>query len=195
MEAKDLYTGGHTGRVAAVAVALAEQLGYSGDELEAIEIGALLHDIGKIGIPEEILHKQGPLDEDQWAVMRTHPLVSDFILAELDLDPIVRQCARSSHERIDGQGYPDGLSGDDIPLPARIVFVADAFDAITSDRPYRRSRSTAAALAEIEASAGTQFCPSVVGALHELRKASPNVLETDEPATSPASTLRLAEAV
>jgi putative nucleotidyltransferase with HDIG domain len=195
MEAKDLYTGGHTGRVAAVAVALAEQLGYSGEELEAIEIGALLHDIGKIGIPEEILHKQGPLDDAQWAVMRTHPLVSDFILAELDLDPIVRQCARSSHERIDGQGYPDGLSGEDIPLPARIVFVADAFDAITSDRPYRRSRSTAAALAEIEASAGTQFCPRVVGALHELREAAPNVLETDAPAASPASALRLAEAV
>jgi len=195
MEAKDLYTGGHTGRVAAVAVALAEKLGYSGEELEAIEIGALLHDIGKIGIPEAILHKQGPLDDEEWAVMRTHPVVSDFILAELALDPIVRQCARSSHERMDGHGYPDGLSGEDIPLPARIVFVADAFDAITSDRPYRRSRSTAAALAEIEASAGTQFCPSVVAALHELWQASPDVLGAEEPAASTASALRLVEVV
>ena len=195
MEAKDLYTGGHTGRVAAVAVALAEKLGYDDEQLEAIEIGALLHDIGKIGIPEAILHKQGPLDGEEWAVMRTHPVISDFILAELDLDPIVRQCARSSHERMDGHGYPDGLSGEDIPLPARIVFVADAFDAITSDRPYRRSRSTAAALAEIEASAGTQFCPSVVAALHELWQASPDLLGAEEPAASTTGALRLVEVV
>jgi HD-GYP domain-containing protein (c-di-GMP phosphodiesterase class II) len=176
MEAKDLYTGGHTGRVAAVAVALAERLGYTGDELHAIEIGALLHDIGKIGIPEQILRKEGPLDDGEWTIMRTHPLVSDFILAELDLDPIIRQCARSSHERIDGGGYPDGLSGDEVPVPARIVFVADAFDALTSDRPYRRGRSTKAALAEIEANAGTQFCPSVVAALRQLWETSPEVL-------------------
>ena len=104
MEAKDLYTGGHTGRVAAVSVALAEHLGYDGDALDAIEIGALLHDVGKIGIPEHILRKQGPLDDEEWVIMRTHPLVSDFILAELDLDPIVRECARSSHERMDGHG-------------------------------------------------------------------------------------------
>jgi putative nucleotidyltransferase with HDIG domain len=195
MEAKDLYTGGHTGRVAAVAVALAERLGYDAEALEAVEIGALLHDIGKIGIPEEILHKQGPLDDEEWVVMRTHPLVSDFILSELDLDPIVRQCARSSHERMDGRGYPDGLRGEEIPLPARIVFVADAYDAITSDRPYRRSRSTAAALAEIEASAGTQFCPNVVGALRELWQASPDILESEEPAASKTGALRLVEVV
>jgi putative nucleotidyltransferase with HDIG domain len=191
MEAKDLYTGGHTGRVSAVAVALADRLGFEGDALEAVEIGALLHDIGKIGIPEKILHKQGPLDDDEWAVMRTHPVVSDFILAELDLDPIVRQCARSSHERMDGRGYPDGLSGEEIPLPARIVFVADALDAITSDRPYRRGRSTAAALAEIEANAGTQFCPSVVSALHDLWQTSPNVLETEESVASTTAALRI----
>ena len=181
MEAKDLYTGGHTGRVAAVAVALAERLGYEGDALEAIEIGALLHDIGKIGIPEQILRKQGPLDDEELAIMRTHPLVSDFILAELDLDPIVRECARSSHERMDGHGYPDGLSGEEIPPPARIVFVADAFDAITTDRSYRLGRSTAAALAEIEANAGTQFCPRVVAALREIWQTRPDVLAADEP--------------
>jgi hypothetical protein len=189
MEAKDLYTGGHTGRVASVSVALAQRLGYEGDALDAIEIGALLHDIGKIGIPERILRKQGPLDDDEWAIMRTHPLVSDFILAELDLDPIVRQCARSSHERMDGLGYPDGLSGEDVPPPARIVFVADAFDAITTDRPYRHGRSTAAALAEIEASAGTQFCPIVVGALKAIWETAPEVLEVDEPA--PAAVPRI----
>jgi hypothetical protein len=184
MEAKDLYTGGHTGRVAALSVALAERLGYDGHALEAIEIGALLHDIGKIGIPEQILHKQGPLDEDEWAIMKTHPLVSDFILAELNLDPIVRECARSSHERIDGQGYPDELNGEEIPLPARIVFVADAFDAITSDRPYRHGTSITAALAEIEDHAGTQFCTQVVAALRELSQSRPGVLSAEEEPTA-----------
>jgi HD-GYP domain-containing protein (c-di-GMP phosphodiesterase class II) len=194
MEAKDLYTGGHTGRVAAVSVALAERLGYEGESLDAIEIGALLHDIGKIGIPEQILRKEGPLDESEWTMMRRHPLVSDFILAELDLDPIVRQCARSSHERIDGRGYPDGLSGDEVPLPARIVFVADAFDAITSDRPYRPGRSTVEALAEIETNAGTQFCPTVVAALREVWLTRPELLAVDQPAPAPAQRpLRLVE--
>jgi hypothetical protein len=183
MEAKDLYTGGHTGRVAAVSLALAQRLGYEGEALEAIEIGALLHDVGKIGISEKILRKEGPLDEEEWAVMRTHPLISDFILAELDLDPIIRQCARSSHERIDGAGYPDGLAGDAIPLPARIVFVADAFDALTSDRSYRTGRSVIAALAEIDAHAGTQFCPRVVDALHDLWRTKPEILAAESPLT------------
>jgi hypothetical protein len=176
MEAKDVYTGGHTERVAAIAVALAQRLGFRNGELEAIEIGALLHDVGKIGIPESILRKAGPLDDAEWAIMRTHPLVSDHILSELELHPIVRQCARSSHERIDGNGYPDGLRGDEIPLPARIVFVADAFDALTSDRPYRAALPLMAALTEIEASAGTQLCPDVVAALRELWRSDPRLL-------------------
>jgi HD-GYP domain-containing protein (c-di-GMP phosphodiesterase class II) len=175
-------------------VALAERLGYDGDALEAIEIGALLHDIGKIGIPEQILRKEGPLDDEEWAIMRTHPLVSDFILAELDLDPIVRECARSSHERIDGHGYPDGLGGEEVPLPARIVFVADALDAITTDRPYRRGRSVVDALAEIEGNAGTQFCPRVVAALREIWQTQPEVLAAEEPtAAPPPRALRLLE--
>jgi putative nucleotidyltransferase with HDIG domain len=168
MEMKDIYTGGHTERVAAIAVALARELGYRNDELEAIEIGALLHDIGKIGVPEQILRKEGPLDESEWQVIKTHPVVSDYILSELDLHPFVRECARSSHERIDGTGYPDGLAGDEIPLPARIVFVADAYDALTSTRSYRASRPPLAALAEIRANAGTQFCVRVVAALESL---------------------------
>jgi HD domain len=176
MEAKDVYTGGHTERVAAITVALARRLGLRNSELEAIEIGALLHDVGKIGIPESILRKEGSLDEAEWAIMRTHPLVSDYILSELELHPIVRQCARSSHERIDGNGYPDGLCRDEIPLPARIVFVADAFDALTSDRPYRAALPLMTALAEIEANAGTQFCPDVVAALRELWRSDPRLL-------------------
>ncbi|TML66177.1 MAG: HD domain-containing protein [Actinobacteria bacterium] len=163
------------------AVSLARRLGFRGEELEAIEIGALLHDIGKIGIPEQILRKPAPLDDGEWDVVKTHPVISDYILSELELHPLVRQCARSSHERIDGLGYPDALAGDEIPLPARIVLVADAFDALTSARPYRPARSTLAALAEIREHAGTQFCPQVVAALEELARTEPSLV-VPEPA-------------
>jgi HD domain len=182
MEAKDLYTGGHTERVATVAIALARRLGFRDEELEAIEMGALLHDIGKIGVPGEVLRKNGPLTDDEWELVKKHPLISDYILSELDLHPFVRQCARSSHERIDGAGYPEGLGGEDIPLPARIVFVADALDALTSTRPYRPARPMLAALAEIRAHAGSQFCPRVVAALEELWRKEPAVFM---PAPSP----------
>jgi putative nucleotidyltransferase with HDIG domain len=176
MEAKDYYTGGHTERVSEVAVALAERLGYTGAELDAVEIGALLHDIGKIGIPERILHKPGPLDDEEWKVMKEHPVISEYILSEVDLHPTVLQVARSSHERMDGKGYPDGLAGEAIPLPARIVLVADAFDALTSDRPYRSARTVSAAMEELRAHAGTQFCPQVISALDALYREQPQVL-------------------
>jgi putative nucleotidyltransferase with HDIG domain len=176
MEAKDDYTGGHTERVSEVAVALAARLGYSGLDLDAIEVGALLHDIGKIGIPERILHKPGPLDEDEWKVMKEHPTISEHILSGIELSPLVLQIARSSHERIDGRGYPDGLSGEEIPLPARIVLVADAFDALTSDRPYRRGRTIRAAIDEIKVHSGTQFCRKVVAALERIWHEEPLVL-------------------
>jgi putative nucleotidyltransferase with HDIG domain len=176
MEAKDYYTGGHTERVSGIAVALAERLGFSGAQLDAIEIGALLHDIGKIGVPERILHKPGPLSDEEWKVMKDHPLISEYILQTVDLDPIVLQIARSSHERIDGRGYPDGLAGDAIPLPARIVFVADAFDALTSNRPYRPARSVPATLEELRAHTGTQFCPKVMAVLELIHHEQPSVL-------------------
>jgi putative nucleotidyltransferase with HDIG domain len=176
MEAKDYYTGGHTERVSDVAVALAGRLGYAGVELDAIEIGALLHDIGKIGIPERILHKPGPLDDEEWKVMKEHPVISEYILSEVDLHPIVLQIARSSHERMDGAGYPDGLPGDQIPLPARIVLVADAFDALTSDRPYRSARTVPVAMDELRANSGTQFCPAVIAAMEALYREQPQML-------------------
>jgi putative nucleotidyltransferase with HDIG domain len=176
MEAKDYYTGGHTERVAEISVALARRLGFDGADVDAIEIGALLHDIGKIGIPERILHKPGPLDDEEWRVMKEHPVISEYILSGIDMSPIVRQIARSTHERIDGAGYPDAVVGDEIPLPARIVFVADAFDALTSDRPYRRGRGMLAALEEIKANSGTQFCELVVAALDQIAREEPDLL-------------------
>jgi putative nucleotidyltransferase with HDIG domain len=176
IEAKDGSTGEHTERVAELALELARRVGYSGADLDAIQIGALLHDIGKIGVPEAILNKPGPLSDEEWEVMKRHPLVSEHILAESGLSPIVLQIARSSHERFDGHGYPDGLVGHEIPLPARIVLVADALDAITSDRPYRSGRSVADAVGELRAGAGTQFCPDVVAALAHLYAEQPQRL-------------------
>jgi putative nucleotidyltransferase with HDIG domain len=181
MEAKDYYTGGHTERVATVSVELARRLGFTGVDLDAVQIGALLHDIGKIGIPERILHKPMPLDEEEWAVMREHPVISAYILSEVELPEIVVQIARSSHERMDGAGYPDGLAGEDIPLAARIVLVADALDALTSDRPYRRGRPLGAAFDELRAHKGTQFCPRVIDALEDVYREEPSVLGAGEP--------------
>jgi putative nucleotidyltransferase with HDIG domain len=178
MEAKDYYTGGHTERVATVSVALARRLGFSGAELDAVEIGALLHDIGKIGIPERILHKPSPLDDEEWKVMREHPVISEYILSEVELPEIVLQIARSSHERLDGDGYPDGLAGDDIPLAARIILVADAFDALTSDRPYRPGRHVTGAFEELREHTGTQFCPRVMEALEAILLEEPSILGT-----------------
>jgi diguanylate cyclase (GGDEF)-like protein len=181
MEAKDNYTSGHTERVAAIASGLARTLGYDTEEVEAIEVGAVLHDIGKIGIPETILLKPGVLTREEWRVMREHPLISDRILREVDLHPFVREIARWSHERIDGYGYPDGLRGDEIPLPARIVHVADAFDAITTDRPYRARKSDREAFEEILGGRGEQFCPLVVSALEELWTKQPELLLQEAP--------------
>jgi diguanylate cyclase (GGDEF)-like protein len=178
MEAKDDYSGAHIDRVRSVAVALAKKLGFDGEDLDAIEVGALMHDIGKIGIPEHILTKPGQLSDDEWDVMKRHPVISDYILSGVEAHPFVRQIVRSSHERIDGRGYPDGLAGEQVPLPARIVFVADAFDAITSDRPYRRGRSVADAIDELRTNTGTQFCPAVVAALELLWRDEPELLMT-----------------
>jgi diguanylate cyclase (GGDEF)-like protein/putative nucleotidyltransferase with HDIG domain len=165
VEAKDPYTSGHTERVAEIAVLLAGELGISADELPAINVGAIIHDIGKVGVPDEILLKAGPLDPEELIEMRKHPEMSSYILAELDLPPAVKQMVRNHHERYDGMGYPDGLAGEEIPLAARILSVADAFDAMTSDRPYRNALPLETACAEIIDKSGSQFCPVVVDAL------------------------------
>src|SRR4029079_9650826 len=118
----------------------------------------------------------GRLDDEEWRVMKKPPKISEYILSGVDLPKIVLEIARSSHERMDGAGYPDGLAGESIPLPARIVLVADALDALTSDRPYRRARSLLAALEEIQGHTGTQFCPRVVAALQQVYREEPYVL-------------------
>jgi putative nucleotidyltransferase with HDIG domain len=165
IEAKDPYTGGHTERVAEVALLLARELEFDEAEQRAIGVGAVIHDIGKVGIPDDILLKQGHLSPEELAIIRRHPEISTYILAELELPPMVKEMVRHHHERFDGFGYPDGLTGEDIPLAARVLAVADALDAMTSDRPYRSGRPLVEARAEIGAQAGLQFCPRVVAAL------------------------------
>ncbi len=168
VEAKDPYTSGHTERVADIALVLAAELGFDESKLPAINVGAIIHDIGKIGVPDSILLKPGPLDPDEFAEMRRHPEMSSYIVGELDLPAEVKQMVRSHHERFDGGGYPDGLVGDDIPLAARILTVADALDAMTSDRPYRNALPLEVALSEISDKRGSQFCPAVVQALDRV---------------------------
>jgi two-component system, cell cycle response regulator len=166
---RDPDLGEHVGGVSALAEATARAMGLGGEALEDVRRAAELHDIGKVGIPDAILKKPGPLDDAEWASMRVHTLIGERILTAA---PALRRAAghvRSSHERWDGLGYPDGLAGEDIPLGARIVAVCDAFDAMTSDRPYRAARPEEEALAELRRCSGTQFDPAVVEAFVRLR--------------------------
>jgi diguanylate cyclase (GGDEF)-like protein/putative nucleotidyltransferase with HDIG domain len=164
VDARDPYTRSHSARVAALARTVAEEMRFGPDELRRVQLGALLHDIGKIGIPDAILNKPGPLTEDEWVLMRTHPAVGASILAAVeplrDLVPIVR----THHERYDGQGYPERLAGDEIPLEAHVVSAADAFEVIVSRRAYKQAQTIDFACAELTRCKGTQFHPDVVDA-------------------------------
>jgi putative nucleotidyltransferase with HDIG domain len=165
LEAKDPYTRDHSLRVAHYASRTAVRLGLIEDRLQQIRLGAELHDIGKIGTRETILHKPGPLTPDEFAHIAEHTVLGEKILAPLAREtPLVLAIVRSHHERMDGGGFPDGLAGDRIPIEARIVGVADAFDAMTSSRPYRASMSGAEAVAELRRASGSQFDPQVVSA-------------------------------
>ena len=165
LEAKDDYTSEHAQEVSDLAVDVARRVGLEGEDLRAVELGALLHDIGKIRIPEAILNKPGPLSPEEWDVMRGHPEAGETILAPIAALSSVLPIVRSSHERWDGAGYPDGLAGDDIPLGARVVAVCDAYRAMVEPRPYRSARDPQWARNELIASAGTQFDPACVEAL------------------------------
>ncbi len=161
---KSTGTAAHAARCAQYARALAEQLRLPADEVEAIRVAALLHDLGKIEIPDSILQKPSPLTEKEWQSMRQHPVLSHRALAQLGGFSDVLPLVRHHHERFDGSGYPDGLSGEDIPSGSRLILVIDAFDAMTSDRPYRRAVSVADAAKELVRCSGSQFDPRVVRA-------------------------------
>jgi HD-GYP domain-containing protein (c-di-GMP phosphodiesterase class II) len=160
LEAKDPYTQEHTSRIRALAIGIAETMGVSAVTRRAVGLGAILHDVGKIGIADSILLKPGPLTDEEWAAMRRHPLIGEHMLKDIDFVRTALPILRHHHERWDGAGYPDGLKGDEIPLGARIVAVCDSFDAMTTDRPYRKRMSVEAACEELVANAGTQFDPN-----------------------------------
>jgi HD-GYP domain-containing protein (c-di-GMP phosphodiesterase class II) len=168
IEARDPYTGGHIDRVAIYSTAIGRELGWNDELLRAVEIGGLLHDIGKIGVPDAILRKNGPLSDSEWALMRQHPTIGASLVGHLaSLQPSL-PAVLYHHERFDGTGYPMGLAGETIPLVARLVAVADAFDAMVTDRPYRHGLTLELAMEELECCAGTQFDPEFTAAFLDL---------------------------
>jgi HD-GYP domain-containing protein (c-di-GMP phosphodiesterase class II) len=164
LEAKDKYTADHAGSIAKMALALGGHIGLSDQDLRQLRYAALLHDVGKIGISRQILEKPGKLTEAEFAVVARHTLIGERILSRIDYLRSLAPVIRAAHERWDGHGYPDGLAGEAIPLESRIIFVCDAFHAMTSDRPYRSRLTEKAAVKELRDNAGTQFDPAVVAA-------------------------------
>ncbi len=162
---RDNYLGGHSDSVADHVTAVAAALGLEDDAVRTIGLAARLHDIGKVAIPDSILTKAGPLSDEEWVLMRRHTLIGQRILTSAPALAIVGELIRSSHERYDGAGYPDGLAGDEIPLGARIICACDAFHAMIDERPYREARTEEEALEELRRCAGSQFDPDVVDAM------------------------------
>ncbi|MHB1391407.1 MAG: HD domain-containing phosphohydrolase [Thermoleophilia bacterium] len=170
IDAKDAYTRGHSERVSLYGEAIARNLGLKGNELQTIRYAGYLHDVGKIGIPDAILTKPGKLTMEEFRVIKKHPVLSERILKPVSFPFPVQSIVRHHHERFDGSGYPDGLAGEEIPLGARILFVADAYEAMTSDRPYRQALSTRTAVDELEKNKSSQFDPRIVHAFKNIIK-------------------------
>jgi len=171
IEANDPYTSGHSMRVSAYAEAIAKQVGLPQSKIDLIKSAALLHDIGKIGIDKNILNKTEGLEKEELERIKSHPEIGATIIADLSYLSNISDIIRHHHERNDGKGYPDGLSYDKIPLETSILTIADSFDAMTTNRPYRASLSLESALKEVKNNEGTQFNPDIVDdAIIALRK-------------------------
>ncbi len=164
LEAKDEYTSGHSERVSEISVAIAKELGMNDGSIENIRLAGLIHDIGKIGVKEEILNKPAPLTPEEYEHIKTHSIIGERILKPVVEEHEILDMVRLHHERFDGSGYPDGLSGEQIPIGVAIMALADAYDAMTSDRPYRKSLGHKVALEEIQKGSGSQFVPDAVEA-------------------------------
>ena len=176
LEAKDPHTREHSKKVSEYALSIAQELGLSGDEQEVMKETALLHDIGKIGIAEAILNKPNKLNPQEWAEIKRHSQIGEEILEPLKVLHIEQSIVRHHHERYDGKGYPDHLKGEQIPFYARILAVADAYEAMTSQRAYRRAFSPIEALTELERCSGTQFDPEIVRAFVRVLRENKNLL-------------------
>ena len=174
LEADDEYTGVHSRGVVSLSIAVADAMGLNPAERRNVEFGALLHDVGKIAVPKEIINKPGPLTEDEWVVIKTHTIEGQRMLDRVGgLLSQVGRIVRSSHEKWDDTGYPDGLVGDQIPVGSAIVCCCDAFNAMTTDRSYRDAMSLEEATEELQANSGTQFSPAVVEALLRVLNEDP----------------------
>ena len=179
VEARDAYTGHHAERVAAYGLELARASGLEIADDPQTEFGFLLHDVGKVAVPDAILFKPAPLTDEERVLMERHPVIGWEILRDIDFLGDAKLVVRHHHERWDGRGYPDGLAGEDIPPAARVFAVADTLDALTTDRPYRPAGSFAEAREIIGAGSGRQFCPSSVEALHTVSDERLEELRTD----------------
>jgi len=173
IDARDNYTHTHSEEVVALAATVAQRLGLAKKDIEQVRDGAMLHDVGKVAIPNEILYKPGPLDPAEWSIMREHPAIGERILLRTPELRHIAKLVRHEHERWDGNGYPDGLIGNAIPIGSRVILACDAYNAMITARPYREPMSEADARAELEAHAGTQFDPDVVAALISLLAEEP----------------------
>ncbi|MCH5201244.1 MAG: HD-GYP domain-containing protein [Oscillospiraceae bacterium] len=170
LDAKDSYSEGHSRRVAVYAAQIAEKLGFSKEDVRNVRIIALLHDIGKIGVPDSVLNKPGRLTDEEFELMKQHSVIGSEILKDIDMITGISIGARSHHERYDGKGYPEGLKGEDIPYIARIIAVADSYDAMTSNRVYRKHLTYEQVMSELEKGEGTQFDPDIAKAMEALIK-------------------------
>ncbi len=170
LDAKDEYTSGHSGRVSEISVAIAREMGMQSRAVENIRIAGLIHDIGKIGVKEAILNKPDTLTAEEFEHIKAHSTIGERILKPIVDEQEILDMVRMHHEQYDGSGYPDGLSDEQIPIAASIMSLADAYDAMTSDRPYRKSLGHSAAVSEIKKGSGTQFAPDVVEAFLRIEK-------------------------
>jgi putative nucleotidyltransferase with HDIG domain len=168
IDLRDKDTEGHCRRVVEYSLLMGRNLKFTQEEMVRLSHGALLHDIGKIGVPDAILMKPGPLTDEEWAIMRTHPELGFQMVSDVRQLERAREIILNHHERFDGKGYPRGLRGDAIPLPARVFSIADSFDAMISDRPYRKGMGLKDARQEVRRCAGTQFDPVCVAAFDEI---------------------------
>jgi HD-GYP domain-containing protein (c-di-GMP phosphodiesterase class II) len=187
LEVDDEYTGFHSRSVVSLSVAVSDAMGLSSRQRRNVEFGALLHDVGKIAVPNEIINKPGPLTDDEWLVIKTHTIEGQRMLDRVGgLLSEVGRIVRSSHEKWDGSGYPDGLAGEAIPVESAIVACCDAFNAMTTDRSYRTAMSRDEAIDEVRANAGSQFSPAVVDTLLRVLTEDPLAARAQGPRAAAA---------
>jgi putative nucleotidyltransferase with HDIG domain len=177
VEAKDTYTRGHSDRVSEYSVLIGEKLGLSDEDIRRLKIGGLFHDVGKIGVPDNILQKNGKLTDDEYSEIKNHPSIGAHILSTASIFKDIIPIVKHHHERYDGNGYPSRLKGEDIPYLARIAAIADAFDAMTSKRVYRDSLSLDIVISEIEKNKGTQFDPQIADAFLDILNNTPDKIK------------------